>query len=87
MDRATAHREWLVTGELIGRKAGTGTVAVRLTNGRMGVLPPFNIVVDWKPGMEPVDVVAFALGLVADAGEGLAAACVAEAARQLLEKN
>ncbi len=85
MDKATAHREWLVRAELIDQTPGFGTVEITLTNGIMGRLPPFNMVVDWKPGMEPNDVEIFAIGLVADSAKALSEALIAEAAARMAD--
>lgn len=71
MDPASAHRDWSVTAELTGRTPGSGIVTVRLINGRLGALPALDIHVDWKAGMEPIDVEIYALGLVADGAKAL----------------
>lgn len=82
MDAATAHREWTVTGELTGRTPGTGIVTVRLINGRLGALPPIDVHVGWKAGMETPDVEMFAIGLIADGAQGLVQAAIEAAGRR-----
>ena len=82
MDAATAHREWTVTSQITETRPGTAVVTIHLVNGRMGALPPFDMAVDWKPGMEAVDVEMYALGLVADAAQGLVRAAVEAGGRR-----
>ncbi len=86
MSDSTAHREWTVAARFVGAPSpGMATVAIDMINGRAGRMPPINVEVDWKPGMEPVDLEVFALALVADAGAGLSDACVALATSKSLK--
>lgn len=85
MDKATAHREWLVRAKMVDQTPGSGIVEIALTNGIMGRLPPFNMVVDWKPGMEVADVEMHAIAIAADAAQALAAALIAEGAARMTD--
>lgn len=56
--------QWSIHTRLKPGAPGQGVVTFNLMNGRHGALPPFDVQVDWKEGMEPQDVEVFALALV-----------------------
>lgn len=87
MDRGGAHREWAVSADLVDRVPGSGLVRIRLNNGMAGAIPEFTLQVDWKPGMEPVDVEALALGILADGAHALGEKAITIAAEKVRQSG
>jgi hypothetical protein len=74
---------WSVRAQLVQAGPGAAVVAIRLKNAAFGELPPFNLRVDWRPGMEAIDAEAFALQLAGQSAGFLSTALVrAGVARQ-----
>jgi hypothetical protein len=57
--------QWTIKTRVRPEKAGSATVTVSLTNGALGALPEFNVVVDWAAGTEICDAEAHGALLVA----------------------
>jgi len=73
------HDRWSVHAKMHINSAANGKarVDVTLANEGFGNLPPIAMHVDWKPGMEPSDVEAHALLLLAQSAEYLKGALLA----------
>ncbi|MFC5371393.1 hypothetical protein ACFPIF_02440 [Brevundimonas faecalis] len=67
---------WTIQTAVAPSKDGVGLVTVHLTNGLTGTYPPLAISVDWKQGMEPVDVEVFALAIMGGSLRQLADDCL-----------
>ena len=72
------HDKWTVRAELVARKPGVAVVRLQLSNAAFGDLPPIELSVDWRPGMEAADAEAFALQLASQSAGFLSAALIRE---------
>lgn len=74
-DQDAERYAWRVTADVKAGEPGQGLVTINLTNALLGDVPPFVMLMDWKPGMEPQDVEAFALAILSKSFERLSEAC------------